>query len=329
MSKIKSILRANRNFLLVSLILGLAGLTIVVSKTSGLNTATTSPRKEDQKPLKTFNPNRQKSLTVESEKIAVSLEGSEPCTDCLANTSFRIEVRNKLQGTIKTATIRNETAQVDEILLNNPNRIVVLGSANGTTRTVNIIDTETGELVDSFVCTYPSLSKEGRFLAFVKSAPKFSSPEDWSYVYSVYDLGVESNRNTDAADRVVGAQVYPVENSTRKKVDSIDESTAHLLASEGLFWTDAETFAFVDRSKRVNTLVVVDLHFGIDRPKVKTRKLDTAKIVKKCGESENSPENLINVTMIRLSNGSQKTAHLTFQPMGQCLRHAELDIALD
>jgi hypothetical protein len=332
MSKITTILRANLKMLLVvSVIPALAALTIVGSKTLGL---TSGVSKETQKPVISFDPTRQKPMSVESESLSVSLDGAEPCQECLGKTSFAISIKNKSLGTIKTASLRNETAQVDEILIANPTRIVVLGSANGTVRSVNIINSDTGELVDSFLCSYPSLSKEGRFVAFVKAAAKSSSPEDWSYVYRVYDLGVAPAQNRNKGvdqddDEAVGIQVYPLENPKRNNQTSKAASNAHLLASEALFWTDDEHLAFVDRYKKVNSLVVVDVGSGIDRSKVKTRALDTAKIVKKCGESDDSPENLINVVSISLSRGPKRSAHLVFQPMGQCLRQRNIDLPID
>lgn len=318
MSEIIIMLRAKLPLLFVLSAL----LTVVVSKTFDLNVAGKHGKTVSQKPLRTFNPERQKSVSAESETLAVSLDRSERCEDCPGGTAFIVSIKDMAKGTVTTATIRDETAQVDEILVASPTRIVVVGSANGTTRTVNIINSQSGEVVDHFLCTYPSLSRNGRFLAFVKSAPRFSAPQEWSYTYLVYDLAKEPNSEE------AGVQVYPPA-SAKRNDKAIDESSAHILASEALFWLGEDNLAFVDRANRSNTLVMVDLRAGTERAKVKTKALETAKLVKKCGESKGAPENLINVTGITLKEGAKKVAHLKLQPMGKCLQSTSLDVPIE
>ena len=321
MSKIKTTLRAKLPVLFVLA----AVLTVVVSKTFDFNVAGKHGKTAAQKPLRTFNPERQKSVAAQSDTLAVSLDRSERCDDCPGGTAFVVSIKDMAKGTVTTATIRDETAQVDEILVASPTRIVVVGSANGTTRTVNILNGESGAVVDHFLCTYPSLSRNGRFLAFVRSAPRFSAPQEWSYNYLVYDLAKEPGRS-DSEE--AGVQVYPSA-IIRKNEKAIDESSVHILASEGLFWLGEDNLVFVDRANRSNTLVMVDLRAGADRAKVKTKEIETAKLVRKCGESNDAPENLINVTGITLRDGSKKVAHLNLQPMGKCLQATSLDVPIE
>jgi hypothetical protein len=327
MSKIKMMLRAKLRLLLVlSVLLTLAVLPVVVNKTFDLNAAGKSAKTEGQKPHRAFNPERQKSVSAESETIAVSLDHSEPCQDCPGGTAFVVSIKDTAKGTVTTATIRDQTAQVDEIFVASPTRIVVLGSANGTMRTVNILNSDTGDVVDHFLCTYPSLSKNGRFLAFVRSAPRFSAPQEWSYTYLIYDLAKDPAQSRGDAEEI-GVQVYPSA-TARRNEKAIDESSAHVLASEALFWLE-DNLVFVDRANRSNTLVIVDPRAETDRAKVKTKALETAKLVKKCGESDDAPENLINVTGITFKEGSKKVAHLNFQPMGKCLQSTTLDVSIE
>lgn len=333
MSKIKTLLHVRLPLLPGLLMLSaLAAFTVVPSKTADLNTTSRNAGNESQKPLRSFNPARQKSISKASQNLIVSLDRWEPCENCPAGIFFTFLIKDLVNGTVKTATIRDETAQIDEILLTYPTRIVVIGSANGTTRTVNILNSDSGELVDHFLCSYPSLSSNGRFLAFVRFAPRFSAPEDWSYTYLIYDLRKEASQNrsqtTDRAEEI-GIQVYPAETIKQNKRTAIDESSAHILASEDLFWIEDDKLAFVDRANKLNTLVVVDLHAGTERAKVKTRALETAKLVKKCGESDSAPENLINVTGIALTSGPKKVAHLNLEPMGPCSRTTEIDLAIE
>src|SRR6185312_7964278 len=118
MSKIKSMLHAKLPLLLVAaLLLTLMVLTVVVSKTSDFKAGSKDAKTEKQKPLSTFNPERQKSVSAESESLAVSLDHSETCADCPGGTAFVVSIKDTVKGTVKTATMRDETAQVDEILV--------------------------------------------------------------------------------------------------------------------------------------------------------------------------------------------------------------------
>ena len=141
---------------------------------------------------------------------------------------------------------------------------------------------------------------------------------------AIYDLAKEPAQSKSDSEEI-GVQVYPSVTDKRNE-KAIDESGAHILASEALFWLDEDKLVFVDRAKRSNTLVVVDLRAGTDRAKVKAKALETSKLVKKCGESGDAPENLINVTGITLK---KNVAHLNFQPVGKCLHSTTLDVPIE
>jgi len=334
MIKIQRMFRRKRSWLLaISAVLMVAVLSVLASKASSVMRARNKVSDKAQNP-NSFNPERQKQLSAESESLRIYLERTESCRDCLGRTSFVFMVNDKLRGSVKTFTIENETAQIDQIFIVNQSRAIVIGSVSGTIRSVNIIDPGTGAIVDSFPCIYPSLSKDGHFLAYVKSASGFSSPEAWSYVYLIYDLKAEPARNRSSSNEgggdaaVVGVPVYPAEGVTNRLSEGMDESSAHMLASERLFWTDEVTLAFVDRWQKVNKLVIVDLSSGLEKFKVKAQKVDSSKITKSCGESVASPENLINVTDITVSNNGKKLARLSLEPASRCLTNSVIDVAI-
>jgi len=209
----------------------------------------------------------------------------EPCGDCGGGRAFTFEVRHKRRGTLTSFTIRNETAQIDEIAIVNSSRAIVLGSVSGTVRIVNVVDLEANSVRDSFYCHFPSIY--GRFIAYVKFAPRHPSPLVWSFVYLVYDVLASPEQNWLSGGRGledrerVGIPIYPLENVERKvyepvildeeearqiaevEANPLAEEEAHSLGSEGLFWLQEGVVAFVDRWKRKNHLVVVDVRSGL------------------------------------------------------------------
>lgn len=342
MNKIKRISSATRNWVLAASVV-LALLAVFFAKsdffmtTLGFAKSDAGAAEQTLKESKPFIPDRQALMAVESQGLGLSLQKAEPCDDCGGGKSFTFLIENRSQGTAKTFTIDNETAQVDEISIVNPSMAIVFGSVSGTLKSVNIINTEAGAVVDYFNCLFPKLSNDKRFLAYVKAAPRFSSPEDWSYVYLVYDLAAQPAQNRlsgDVEDRMsVGIPVYPA-NNIKGKVYTTSvkgESRAHILASDGFFWINKSLLAFVDRFKKVNRLVLVDLTQGIDQVKVRIKPLDTMALVdvKSCKESVGAPENLIQVTDISSPSEKNGFVRLTFEPVGQCLTRETFDIALN
>jgi hypothetical protein len=342
MNKIKRVVSLNLKWLL-GVFVALVILTAFLVKTSSFTAPFARTSEQNKKAGESFKQEPQAKLSAESKELAVSLKTVTPCDECAGKASFTFVVTNKLFGTASTFTIQNETAQIDAISLATPTRAVVFGSVSPTMRSINIINTETGSVIDYFHCIFPSLSKDGRFLAYVRSAPRFSAPEQWSHVYLVYDLAAPSAQNrvlrSESSDErledraSVGIPIYPAENLKHRvyKSSARDESQAHVLASDGLFWIQDSRLAFVDRWNKVNRLILVDLRYGADQAKSKTLPLDTTEIVdiKNCKESVNAPENLVQVTSIGSSDGKAGFVRLTFEPMGRCSRNPSLDIPIN
>lgn len=305
----------------------------------GLNGGTTSfssSLAQRSSKVDVFDPDRQREVSVESEDLIISLTRVEPCGDCGGGKSFTFEVKDKRRATKSFFTIRNDTAQVDEIVIVNPSRAVVVGSVSGTVRIVNVIDLRAGAVVDHFYCHFPSVY--GQFIAYVKFTPRYSTqPGWWSAVYLVYDAtaspmqnrlhyrqGLENHEN-------VGIPIYPPENVERRVYDPVisGEEEAHQLASDGLFWLREGVVAFVDRWKKANHLVVVDVGSGIVRPKVKVKTIDTWAVLDlaQCEETEH-PENLIYVQEIHLLEEKAGYVRLHFTPRDSCLRISTLDLPI-
>ena len=283
-------------------------------------------------------------VSAKSDTQAVGLKRANSCADCPAGKSFDLSVEDLQSGKAVPVTIANLTTQIDDIAIVSQSRAVVFGRVTGTMQSVNIINTATGAVEDYFYCNFSVLSKDKRYLAFVKGAPRFSSPSEWSYVYLVYDLSESPKtnklaRNIDSAnmpdDRMnVGVPIYPQANVRQQSYVAdldLEESQVHLLGSEGLFWLEDDQLAFVDRWNKTNRLVVADLRWGLAGARVKSKELDTSALVNLsvCNESVEAPENLIVVTDISASPDSSGALLLRFKKIGRCLRQSSLRVAFD
>jgi len=284
-----------------------------------------------------FDPDQQKHLFAETERLAISLKRADPCAECGGRKSFTFGVTDKWQGTATEFTIRNETAQVDEIFIVSPSRAIVLGSVSGTIRVANIVDLTSGSVIDFFYCHFPRVSKDGRYLAYVRFSPHFSPPSEWSYVYLVYDLALSPaenrlRRSEGFDDQVkVGIPVYPLENLQRGVYETTltTEAEVHLLGSDGLFWLEDNVLAFVDRWRKVNRLVIVDVRSGVRQAKLQIKPIDTMAIVDlaQCGENREDPENLIYIQQIEIPKDRKGYVRLHLHE-DACLRYLTLDIAI-
>jgi len=300
----------------------------------------TGAQTQTENPSQAFDPERQGRVFAESGGLTVSLEKTEPCEDCVGGTAFTFAVTDKRSSTARSFTIRNDTAQVDEVVIVNPSRALVMGSLTGTTRGVNVVDLERREVIDFFYSHFPSVSKDRRFVAYVKFTPRVQSGAPQGHVYLVYDLTASPTQNRLAAgqqgaepldDHVnVGIPVYPLENVGRAMSDAgpNEEAPPHVLASEGFSWLPGNTLAFVDRWKKANYLVMVDLSAGVRPARRTVRPLDTAAIGNRgaCTESIDAPENLISVTEISVPAEESGVVRLRFAPRGPCLRQTTLDM---
>jgi hypothetical protein len=311
--------------------------------------AAVAPRRttlvQNQNSDKSFRPDKQTLIAKESGAIRVALMSATPCAECEGQQAFTFKVTDTREGTTTTFTVQNETAQVDEILIVSSSRAVILGSYSGVARTANIVDLKKGAVLDFFYCHYPTLSADGRFLAYVNYIPRFSSLSGGSFDYRVYDLQAspEQNRlglagrgpaaNAELENQTnVGLSVYPTtvlqEGSSNEKPD--DERPVHTLASEGLFWINGDVLAFVDQlyvnhSNVKNNLVLVDVNLGVDKPKVKVIPVPTAQVLNlsSCGKSDARPESLVAVT--KISTAKQGAIRLHFR-MRECLISPTLDL---
>ena len=218
----------------------------------------------------------------------------------------------------------------------NGSKAAVIGRMQAAVSVVNVIDLSSAKLSDSFWCMRPSVSDDNRFVAYVKVFPLHFVP-GVSYEYLVYDLTAtpEENRTPPNKGRMpdtydVGWPVYP-EGLLNTPGDNIlkDESLAHLMSSDGLFWlANTRTFGFTDRWRGVQRLVVASVPSGISHPRVTVKPLVKLGIVdvEKC---KGISENAFQVSQIRVVKDRPEYLRLSFRSTNPyCIRRDTLDVAL-
>jgi hypothetical protein len=276
--------------------------------------------------------------------MIIALKRTEPCLTCPAQRAFLFEVKRRAKGTASEFRIANDTAQIDQVYAVNNERAAIVGRIQSSTTIVNLVDVNTGKLLDEFWCFDPSVSPDGRFVAYGKVFPLHFVP-GVSYEYLVYDLTAvpEHNRTPTnkgrTANRVdVGWPVYPVglSNGSDDNILS-DQALAHFISSDGFFWLDkSDTVAFVDRWQGANRLVVADVSVGIQQPRVSVYPIETAAVVdlpackSKVAPSDfealsKDPSTLITVTSIETLPEIPHSLRLSLSPH-PCLATTMLDV---
>ncbi len=228
------------------------------------------------------NPGPQRSLHAESEYFTVSLR-AEPCETCLAAQKFTFSVTNKSARTHYEFDLQSETGMVDRLYLVGRSRLVVIGRMTWSVHVVTTFDLDTGKMADSFLCLRPSLSPDGRRLAYIKMYTQHFV-ENMTSIYMVYDLEQTAAFNRAVGNRPlterwdVGKPLYPDGAKNRPGESMLhDGETAHVDVSE-FHWLDNNRLAFADFSSEGEKLVVADLSAGILSAKKTVYPLDIASL---------------------------------------------------
>lgn len=163
----------------------------------------------------------------------------------------------------------NEFAQVDQIRRVIGDKAVVLGWANSSVKAVAILDLQRQSIIDHFWAYEPTLSPDGRWIAFIKFFPAHGvdSPESQ---YRLYDVAKTTtgnrprrpDRGTGAPDPVteVGVSIYPLRASEidRENV-GVDDGTAHESASPFFWDADSSKLVFADAQAATMSIVMVSM----------------------------------------------------------------------
>ena len=278
---------------------------------------------------------QQRMLSTDSPKWSARIVSWQP--SAWPPQEFMFEVKNKKTGKAAQLTFDAwgpsrslQVNQIDEISIFE-DKLLIIGRAGANSSEANIVELPTGKVLDRFSCFMPSVSPDGRFVAFLKSFPGHPGPVSVSAEYLVYSL-VDVPASRDAH---LGA-VYPpgVTNQPGGSLVPGLESPVHWISSERLFWIDEDTLAFTDHYPGEAKLVVVSLGTGVQVPLVHTETLPTGELVdlEHCRSNYSLPDiksgSLDSSGLIRvksIARAPQDPGHLClrFEP-SPCLTRKEL-----
>ena len=203
-----------------------------------------------------FAPATAQDVTVSFNGLVATIKASSPMIVVI-----------EYAGSRKTVTLPDEFTQLTSARFYRPDRLVISGMVNGDVSEVIVIDSNKGSVVDHFLCYSPAISRNGRYLAFVKFYPAHgvSSVEDHYMLYDV-QLSPEQNRPLGTVGHLglVGRAVFPAGIANRQG-DNVDLSNgpAHRMASDGFFWNAQSTsMVFTDQFRGEYYVVVVKIVDG-------------------------------------------------------------------
>jgi hypothetical protein len=199
---------------------------------------------------KAFDPQQQARTTMEFPGLRATFENGAPVT-----------LRLESAGPVKTIKLPSELAQVSSAQLYMQRWLVISGMINGDVNLMVVVDVLEGSVADSFPCYSPTISPDGRYVAFVKFYPAHgvSSVEDHYMLYDV-SLGASGNRPRIARrdPAVVGHVVFPkgVGNEAGDNVD-LSRTPLHRMASDAFYWKpDSKAFVFADQIGELYSVIL-------------------------------------------------------------------------
>lgn len=155
-------------------------------------------------------------------------------------------------------------------------RVVISGLYGPNIARIIVIDISTGKLVDSFYCYVPSISPDGRYVAFVKFYPAHGVTHVEDH-YGLYDLQHSPKENRPTHNHrdlaTVGKILFPI-NMGNIAGDNVElaRSPLHEMAGERFFWSNnSRQCVFVDRMANIWTAVMFST--GAENPSVLTYRI--------------------------------------------------------
>jgi len=269
-------------------------------------------------PVLTFDPSHQKSVSYEDQEVRTTLVLGQGVTS--------LKIIKRSTGEEKLVELPAEMTQVDEIRKGVGNKLAVRGMVNGSSSEIVVVDLGSDKVIDKFVCYLPSLSRDVRYIAFIKFYPSHfaEGTEDHYMLYDLAKTPAENRpRTTPSGDwKTVGRCIYPmgIGNDDNDNVGH-PKDREHFSRSQ-LFWSqDQEQFFFADQVDSAPQIVLVLVDVSADGgAKVRTLTQGTeqmcsansvgtggcAAIVRKV-EFRSGAEAIIAVTFEIISNRQQRT----------------------
>jgi len=234
-----------------------------------------------------FDPPHPAPVSYQDDEISLRLDFNRP--------RLGIVVQKK-GGSQQEISLPDEMAQVDEILRGPANRALVAGWVSGDVHAMTVLDLQTLNVSDFFYSYMPTVSPNGRYIAFIKFYPPHgyddtSGPEDH---YMVYDLTRTASQNRPAgiaASRpdVVGTTVYPP-NIGNRQTDNmrIPQGENHSAAMQSFYWgPDSDRFLFADKYQGALMLLMARVngangHSSVDRLEIPQAELCAKTYMQAC-----------------------------------------------
>ncbi len=239
---------------------------------------------------------------------------------------FDFEVEMKAERSRNRFSVSHDLlVQLDRMHLIDGPRLLLIGRFATGAYVLTILDLPSGRVLDRFVGSCPEISPDNRLIAFIKMAP-LRVVDNTSAQYLIYDLSAspEANRSIQSDDPYiretnVGTAIYP-EGSRNLPDDNIGvpEDRRHEIGSDGFFWLDSRTLAFVDRHKDENNLVVVDLRGGLKQPLISTHPIDTRDAIDPDeipDDLARRPERAFRVTSIGFADADREEVRIGVKPI--------------
>jgi hypothetical protein len=208
-------------------------------------------------------PQAEPSLCGKQNSIPQSRQDYWPSTNTETGAA---EFSIKIGGSIKKLAIPAVVDAWVQVCPVSGGRIVAFGTAaNGYN--VNIIDTNNGELIDSFYARGPVISPDGRWLAFLKFYPR-GMVASVSEEYLLYDLQKDKLGNRGPGigpdDRdSIGKTVYPLGYSnTPGNHIGLSEDELHTSHSAFYWAPNSRTFVFADSVNDQLSVVQITIENG-------------------------------------------------------------------
>jgi hypothetical protein len=246
--------------------------------------------------------------------VPVSYSDAEVSIEAVSrneHAALRIVEKNGHTGEVD---MPSEVEQINVIRRVQQDVVVVLGMNNGDLSDVTVVQLSTGKILDKFFCYLPSLSPDGRYIAFVKFYPTHPGIPVEDH-YMLYDTSKSPAENrpigiptTDWMN--VGTTVYPmgVANAPFDNYRKAD----HSVAFYRFIWSpDSQTLLFADRSH--SSIAVVRIALG-SYGKSERISVFSIPAEKMCPHRENRSDCEMNLTAAGF--GSSDSVSLKFTGVG-------------
>ena len=231
-------------------------------------------------------------IEIQSANYRVALKRAEAVES--GSKKFHFEILRTTTNKPSSFVLSNLTTQVRKLDIYQ-DRLVVYGSVESKASCLTVVDLQRGEELDFLLGYHPQRSSTGRYVIYRKFYPRFSPPEVQSDLILIYDLARNPNENRKGggsspvglrvgspehllASERVGYPIYPLANVRERSYRVWVEKAAqrHLVVGGFLWGQQDERVLFVDRQEGKDSVVVVDLTGGLERPKVAKLPLEEA-----------------------------------------------------